>query len=79
MRTASGCDAGSAETAEGVEESRRWLARTRPPASTAKRRIRGRVNDDAIAAANAAAAGQAVPVGGGRGIGFGLSRVGLRG
>ena len=55
MRTASSsagdCDICSAETDEGEEESRRWLARIRPPASAARRRSSGRDDDNAIAAA----------------------------
>ena len=41
---------------EEADESMRWLARTRPLASSARRRSSGRDDDAAIAAADAAAA-----------------------
>jgi hypothetical protein len=59
MRTARAsagdCEALSmAAVDEEADESMRWLARTRPLASSARRRSSGR-DDDAIAAADAAA------------------------
>jgi hypothetical protein len=61
MRTAwasaGNCEALSMAAVDDADESMRWLARRRPLASSATRRSSARDNDDAIAAADAAAAG----------------------